>query len=240
MTEQIGLIVGILSGDSFLVKFNEENNIYYEILHLTFSKAPQFSVFDSNIIDEPGGYESWIALRELLLDEQIIIYKKFSYDLNPTLLSTLYNIKEYFGIFRLLKDKDIDIDGFLLINGNGQLSKLSENLSESDYLIYQDKQHHSKENLKGIWSRTLEIKEKDKKPEQFLSNQFDINGIIISFDPITFFFIILTENGYKFTLELIGIVHNNLQYCSNEILKLSINFFFDHLFTRSSNIRIFK
>lgn len=98
-----GIVIGILSGDSLIVRFPSlERKDQIQIVCLEHLIAPKFGSPDGQIRDEPYGFESWNFMRKLTIGKNIsVIPQQRKSDLNRSHPS-FGKLSVYFGKISLL------------------------------------------------------------------------------------------------------------------------------------------
>ena len=79
-----GFVVGILSGDSLIVRFVTPNVTHIQNVCLEHVIAPKFGKADGQIKDEPHGFDSWNFLRINCIGERVLVYPANKTDLSRT------------------------------------------------------------------------------------------------------------------------------------------------------------
>ncbi|OHS93335.1 Tudor domain containing protein [Tritrichomonas foetus] len=76
-TQYRGIVDGILSGDSLIIRFLPPCPTPIQIIILEYLVAPKIGLPDGKIQDEPHGYDSWNYLRKLCIGKRVLISSHF-------------------------------------------------------------------------------------------------------------------------------------------------------------------
>ncbi|EAX93709.1 Tudor domain containing protein [Trichomonas vaginalis G3] len=205
MSSQLkGIVAGILSGDSLIVRFVD--NVQTQVICLEHLVAPKFGRSDGTFPDEPHGYASWEYLRDLCIGKRVIVHSN-----NP---SNQTRTHPAFGpltvTFTKIELYETQEDIGILACQNGW-AKLRETKSvypkHASYIAELTKAQEAAQAAKrGIWSETPGfVRQLPQKPnvEQILTTrEFDCN--IDGIKAATILSVFLLPNHENIYLNLAG------------------------------------
>lgn len=155
MNDFRGIVDGILSGDSLIIRFLPPCKVPIQIISLEYLVAPKFGLPDGKIKDEPYGYDSWNFLRKLCIGKRVLVSSSFKNTDNKRFHPSFGHLPISFTTVRLFDEEQNNPDVGILATKSGWVKlRPHMNISNSNtYLNTLRSEEEAAKNSKiGIWS----------------------------------------------------------------------------------------
>ena len=147
-----GIVCGILSGNSLVVRFVDNPQAPIQIVCLELLTAPKFGRSDGSIKDEPFGFDSWTFLRDNCIGKRVFVQQSRAFDKE--------RIHPAFGPLKViftrvtLQDTNQDVGVLACRAGWVKIREFKNSrVSTSQYMAeLQKAQEEAKEQKRGMWS----------------------------------------------------------------------------------------
>lgn len=150
-----GIVDGILSGDSLIIRFLPPCKVPIQIISLEHLVAPKFGLPDGEIKDEPFGYDSWNFLRKLCIGKRVLVSPSFKDTKYTRFHPSFGHLPISFTSVCLYDEEQKNPDVGILATRAGwvKLRSHSTNSNSSTYLSTLRAEEEAAKNAKvGIWS----------------------------------------------------------------------------------------
>jgi endonuclease YncB( thermonuclease family) len=241
--QRLGVVIGVLSGDSYIVKYCGQDGPNYNVIKFPFTYAPSVSIVDSSKDDENVGFVAWNFLRDQLVGRRVLIGESLPINSQPVTIIQLFDAPVSFSKTTLADDREVDIEALMLQNGLTRVREL-QSIPEELKVDYQKYVNMGREQEMGTWGKLIRphgFKARDEAHpfthKEMLEN-CEMQVVVTGICDDCFLFQVVTANNIKFTIELAGITHSNIATSSPIIRNLVGMFFVENMLTRTFNLRI--
>ena len=241
--QRLGVVISVLSGDSYLVKYCGQDGPNYNVIKFPFTFAPSVSIVDSSKDDENVGFQAWNFLREQLVGRRVLVGESLPINSQPMTIIQLFDAPVSFSKTTLADDREVDIEALMLQNGLTRVREL-QSIPEELKVDYQKYVNMGKEQEIGTWGKLIKphgFKAKDDAHpfthKEMLEN-CELQVVVTGICDDCFLFQVVTANNIKFAVELAGITHANIATSSPIVRNLVGMFFVENMLTRAFNLRI--
>lgn len=149
-TQLKGIVTGILSGDSLIVRFVD--NVATQVVCLEHLIAPKFGRSDGSFPDEPHGYNSWEYLRDLCINKRVLVDQ--NQQTNQTRMHPAFGYLPVTYTRVHLNETKEDVGELACRNGWVKLRDTKNQYHKSSQYVDQLRkaQEDAKANKLGIWA----------------------------------------------------------------------------------------
>jgi endonuclease YncB( thermonuclease family) len=146
-----GIVCGILSGDSLIVRFVDNPQAPIQIVCLEYLIAPKFGRSDGAVKDEPFGFDAWTFLRDNCIGKRVLVQS-----CRPTQQERIHPAFGHLSVIYTkvtLAETNQDVGLMVCREGWVKLREMKNfKSSTSQYMAELTKaQEEAKEQKKGIW-----------------------------------------------------------------------------------------
>ena len=149
LPSRAGTVVEVLSGDSFVVIYDENGQIEHQLVVLAEVKCPRFSVPGCEASDEPHAFDCFNFLRELLIGKRVLVTESAARTPRFGYSSTFGEIPAVFGLVELLDRVDKDLSALVVSGGYGFVRYPESKSARTVELVRA--QDEAKHRQLGVW-----------------------------------------------------------------------------------------
>ncbi|OHS96671.1 Tudor domain containing protein [Tritrichomonas foetus] len=152
-TDYRGIVEGILSGDSLIIRFLPPCPTPIQIVSLEHLVAPKFGLPDGNIQDEPHGFHAWDFLRRTCIGRRVTVSSRSRDSVMQRVHPAFGKLPIIFNRVKLIDNDRGEQDVGTLAVKEGWVKVRNSNQNENPYIKNLQKYQSEAEKAgKGIWA----------------------------------------------------------------------------------------
>ena len=242
--QRMGVVISVLSGDSFLIKFCGQDGPNYNVIHFPFTYAPSVSVVDNSREDENIGFIAWNFLREQIVGKRVLIGASLPISEHPITIIQLFDTPVSYSKISLADEPEFDLELMMLQNGFTRVREMAS-VPEEFKVDYQKYVNFAKDLDAGAWGKSVKPRSSNRQQKEIhpfthkeMLENCEMKVVVTVTCDDNFLIQVITENNDRFVVELAGVCHPNIPTSTPIVRNLFGMFFVENMLTKQFLLRI--